>query len=174
LTVTHFSIINKDNKPEKIMRAIVLAEKPSVAKELARVLNCHKKDKGYFEGPQFIVTWALGHLVTLDEPAGYDPKYKEWRMQDLPMLPEKMKLKVIRETSHQFRTVTQLMKRGDIDEFIIATDAGREGELVARLPTSNPVKTMKTSSALLYAAPKPTGLSASTSPAPSPANSTSN
>ncbi|MCU0284877.1 MAG: DNA topoisomerase III [Acidobacteria bacterium] len=114
------------------MRSIVLAEKPSVAKELARVLNCHKRDKGYFEGSQYIVTWALGHLVTLDEPAGYDPKYKEWRMQDLPMLPEKMKLKVIRETSHQFRTVTQLMKRGDIDEFIIATDAGREGELVAR------------------------------------------
>ncbi|MDQ1349879.1 MAG: topoisomerase, partial [Acidobacteriota bacterium] len=114
------------------MRSIVLAEKPSVAKELARVLNCNKKDRGYYEGPQYVVTWALGHLVTLDEPAGYDPKYKEWRMQDLPMLPEKMKLKVIRETSHQFRTVTQLMKRNDIDEFIIATDAGREGELVAR------------------------------------------
>lgn len=114
------------------MRSIVLAEKPSVAKELARVLNCNKKDRGYYEGPQYVVTWALGHLVTLDEPAGYDPKYKEWRMQDLPMLPDKMKLKVIRETSHQFRTVTQLMKRGDIDEFIIATDAGREGELVAR------------------------------------------
>jgi len=114
------------------MRSIVLAEKPSVAKELARVLNCNKKDRGYYEGPRYVVTWALGHLVTLDEPAGYDPKYKEWRMEDLPMLPEKMKLKVIRETSHQFRTVTQLMKRSDIEEFIIATDAGREGELVAR------------------------------------------
>ncbi len=114
------------------MRSIVLAEKPSVAKELARVLSCNKKDRGYYEGPRYVVTWALGHLVTLDEPAGYDPKYKEWRMQDLPMLPDKMKLKVIRETSHQFRTVTQLMKRSDIDEFIIATDAGREGELVAR------------------------------------------
>lgn len=114
------------------MKAIVLAEKPSVAREIARVLKCDKKGKGFFEGQRYIVTWALGHLVTLAEPHDYDNKYKEWRMQDLPMLPEKMKLKVIRETSHQFRIVTQLMKRNDIDEFIIATDAGREGELVAR------------------------------------------
>jgi DNA topoisomerase-3 len=114
------------------MKSIVLAEKPSVAKELARVLNCNKNGKGFFEGGQYVVTWALGHLVTLAEPAAYDPKYKTWDMKDLPMLPEKMKLTVIRQTSHQFRTVTQLMKRNDIDEFIIATDAGREGELVAR------------------------------------------
>lgn len=114
------------------MKSIILAEKPSVAKEMARVLKCNKKSKGYFEGTQYVVTWALGHLVTLAEPAAYDPRYKEWRMQDLPMLPEKMKLKVIRETAHQFRTVTQLLKRNDINECIIATDAGREGELVAR------------------------------------------
>jgi DNA topoisomerase-3 len=114
------------------MKSIVLAEKPSVAKDLARVLNCNKKTKGYFEGAKYVVTWALGHLVTLAEPHAYDPKYKEWRLEHLPMLPEKMKLKVIGKTSHQFRTVTQLMKRGDINEFIIATDAGREGELVAR------------------------------------------
>ncbi len=114
------------------MKSIILAEKPSVAKEMARVLNCNKKGKGFFEGSQYVVTWALGHLVTLAEPAAYDPKYKEWRLQDLPMLPEKMKLKVIKKTSHQFRTVTQLMKRSDIGECIIATDAGREGELVAR------------------------------------------
>ena len=114
------------------MKSIVLAEKPSVARELARVLNCNKNGKGFFEGGQYVVTWALGHLVTLAEPAVYDPKYKTWDMKDLPMLPEKMKLTVIRQTSHQFRTVTQLMKRNDISEFIIATDAGREGELVAR------------------------------------------
>jgi len=114
------------------MKSIILAEKPSVAKDMARVLKCGKKGKGYFEGSQFVVTWALGHLVTLAEPAAYDVKYKEWRLQDLPMLPEKMKLKVIRKTSHQFRTVTQLMKRSDIGQCIIATDAGREGELVAR------------------------------------------
>ncbi len=114
------------------MKSIVLAEKPSVAKEIARVLNCNKKGNGYFEGPKYVVTWALGHLVTLAEPAAYDQKYKEWRMEDLPMLPEKMKLTVMKQTSHQFRTVTQLMKRNDMGEFIIATDAGREGELVAR------------------------------------------
>ena len=96
------------------MKSIVLAEKPSVAKELARVLNCNKKTKGYFEGSKYVVTWALGHLVTLAEPHAYNPKFKEWRIEDLPMLPEKMKLKVIGKTSHQFRTVTQLMKRGDI------------------------------------------------------------
>lgn len=114
------------------MKSIVLAEKPSVAKEIARILKCNKKTKGYFEGSNYIVTWALGHLVTLAEPGDYDVKWKEWRMQDLPMLPEKMKLKVMRQTSHQFRTVSQLMKRGDINLLIIATDAGREGELVAR------------------------------------------
>lgn len=114
------------------MKSIILAEKPSVAKEMARVLKCDKKGKGYFESARYVVTWALGHLVTLAEPHDYDKKYKEWRMQDLPMLPEKMKLKVIRETSHQFRIVSELMKRGDISELIIATDAGREGELVAR------------------------------------------
>lgn len=114
------------------MKSIVLAEKPSVAREMAKVLNCNKKGKGYFEGSKYVVTWALGHLVTLAEPAAYDQKYKEWRLQDLPMLPEKMKLKVIRKTSHQFRTVANLIKRSDMGELIIATDAGREGELVAR------------------------------------------
>ncbi len=114
------------------MKSIVLAEKPSVARDMAGVLNCNKKGKGFFEGPKYIITWALGHLVTLAEPAAYDNKYKEWKIEHLPMLPEKMKLKVIRQTSHQFRTVTDLMKRSDVGEMIIATDAGREGELVAR------------------------------------------
>jgi DNA topoisomerase-3 len=114
------------------MKSIVLAEKPSVAKEIARILKCNKKGKGFFEGSNYLVTWALGHLVTLAEPGDYEVKWKEWRLQDLPMLPEKMKLKVMRQTSHQFRIVTQLMKRSDIGQMIIATDAGREGELVAR------------------------------------------
>ena len=114
------------------MKSIVLAEKPSVAREFARILKCDKKGKGYFEGSRYIITWALGHLVTLAEPHDYDGKYKEWRIEDLPMLPEKMKLKVIRETSHQFNTVSQLLKRNDVNELVIATDAGREGELVAR------------------------------------------
>lgn len=114
------------------MKSLVLAEKPSVAKEIARVLGCGQKHKGYSEGPKYVVTWALGHLVTLSEPEDYDPKFRTWNMEDLPLLPSKMNLKVMKETSHQFRTVAQLCKRNDIGELIIATDAGREGELVAR------------------------------------------
>ncbi|MHB1041269.1 MAG: DNA topoisomerase III [Eubacteriales bacterium] len=114
------------------MKALVLAEKPSVAREIARVLKCGVKSKGYLEGPQYVVTWALGHLVALAEPDDYDKKYKEWRLEDLPMLPASMKLKVIRQSSHQFQVVRNLMKREDIKELVIATDAGREGELVAR------------------------------------------
>ncbi|MCK4765231.1 MAG: DNA topoisomerase III [Candidatus Aminicenantes bacterium] len=114
------------------MKTIVLAEKPSVGRELARVLKCNKKAKGFFEGSKYVVTWALGHLVTLAEPGDYDQRYKQWLMEYLPMMPEKLKLKVIGKTSHQFRQVTFLMKRNDISDLIIATDAGREGELVAR------------------------------------------
>ncbi|KPU44753.1 DNA topoisomerase 3 [Oxobacter pfennigii] len=114
------------------MKAIVLAEKPSVAREIARVLNCNVKGKGYLEGNKYVVTWALGHLVTLAEPDDYDKRYKTWRMEDLPMMPNSMKLKVIRQTYNQFQAVRGIMKRGDISELIIATDAGREGELVAR------------------------------------------
>lgn len=114
------------------MKSLVLAEKPSVAREIARVLKCNNKQKGYIEGSQYVVTWALGHLVTLAEPDDYDARYKQWRLEDLPMLPEKMKLKVIKPTSHQYQVVKGLMNRGDIKDLVIATDAGREGELVAR------------------------------------------
>jgi DNA topoisomerase-3 len=114
------------------MKALVLAEKPSVAKEIARVLGCSHKQKGYIEGPKYVVTWALGHLVTLSEPEDYDAKFKTWKLEDLPILPQDMKLKVMKETSHQFRGIAQLAKRKDLDQLIIATDAGREGELVAR------------------------------------------
>ncbi|AQX54996.1 DNA topoisomerase III [Priestia flexa] len=114
------------------MKSLVLAEKPSVARDLARVLGCTQMKKGYIEGPEYVVTWALGHLVELQTPEDYDNQYKTWRMEDLPIMPEKMKLKVIKKTSPQFRTVSQLAKRSDIKELIIATDAGREGELVAR------------------------------------------
>lgn len=115
-----------------MMKSLVLAEKPSVAREIARVLKCSHKQKGFIEGQQYVVTWALGHLVTLAEPDDYDVKYKQWKMEDLPMLPDKMKLKVIKQTSHQYQVVKGLMNRGDIKDLIIATDAGREGELVAR------------------------------------------
>ncbi|OPX88746.1 MAG: DNA topoisomerase 3 [Pelotomaculum sp. PtaB.Bin104] len=114
------------------MKSLVLAEKPSVAKEIARVLKCTNKSKGFIEGPLYVVTWALGHLVTLAEPEDYDQKYKQWNLEDLPMLPSGMKLKVIRQTAHQFQVIRNLMKRADIRDLVIATDAGREGELVAR------------------------------------------
>ncbi|UQZ81578.1 DNA topoisomerase 3 [Paenibacillus konkukensis] len=114
------------------MKSLVLAEKPSVAKELARVLGCSQKHKHYMEGPKHVVTWALGHLVTLAEPEDYDAKYKTWNLEDLPLLPERMKLKLIKETTPQFRAISQLAKRADLEQLIIATDAGREGELVAR------------------------------------------
>lgn len=114
------------------MKSLILAEKPSVARELARVLGCTSKQKAFFEGPRYVVTWALGHLVELAEPEDYDKKYGTWKLEDLPIIPQRMKLKVIRQTSHQFKAVSSLAKRSDLDELVIATDAGREGELVAR------------------------------------------
>ena len=113
-------------------KSLVLAEKPSVARDIARVLNCNKKGNGFLEGEKYIVTWALGHLVTLADPEQYNKKYKTWSMEDLPMLPENMKLEVIRQSSKQFHAVKEQMYRKDVNEIIIATDAGREGELVAR------------------------------------------
>lgn len=113
-------------------KSLVLAEKPSVARDIARVLNCKKSGNGYLEGNQYIVTWALGHLVTLADPESYDVKYKTWKLEDLPMLPEKMKLAVIKQTGKQFNAVKAQLLRKDVSEIIIATDAGREGELVAR------------------------------------------
>ena len=113
-------------------RSLVLAEKPSVGREIARVMGSNQKGNGCFMGPKYIVTWALGHLVTLADPEVYDKKYQTWRAEDLPMLPEKMELVVIRETAKQFGIVRDLMRLPDVDELIIATDAGREGELVAR------------------------------------------
>ena len=113
-------------------KTLVLAEKPSVGKELARVLGCRRGGEGYMEGDRYVVTWALGHLVTLADPDVYDKKLEKWDMEDLPMLPEHMKLVVIRETTKQYKIVQGLMKRGDVSDLVIATDAGREGELVAR------------------------------------------
>lgn len=113
-------------------KIVVLAEKPSVGRDIARVLNCHKKGNGYLEGGKYIVTWALGHLVTIADPEAYDDKYKSWRLEDLPMLPQTMKLVVIKQTGKQFQAVKTQLLRKDVSEIIIATDAGREGELVAR------------------------------------------
>ena len=113
-------------------KRLVLAEKPSVGKEIARVLQCKNGGNGYYEGKDTIVTWALGHLVTLADPEVYDDKYKNWVLEDLPIIPDLLKLVTIKNTAKQFHTVKKLMQRGDVKEIIIATDAGREGELVAR------------------------------------------
>lgn len=115
------------------MKSLIIAEKPSVARDIARVLKCGKNNSGAMEGERYIVTWGLGHLVTLADPEDYDKKYKEWKMEDLPMLPETFKLEVIGQTAKQYQAVKAQIHRKDVGEIIIATDAGREGELVARL-----------------------------------------
>lgn len=113
-------------------KILVIAEKPSVARDIARVMHCNKKTNTYFEGNQYIVTWALGHLVTLADPEEYGKQYQSWSMDTLPMLPKEWKLVVITQTSRQYAAVKELLHRRDVPQVIIATDAGREGELVAR------------------------------------------
>jgi DNA topoisomerase-3 len=113
-------------------KIVVLAEKPSVGRDLARVLQCTKNGHGFFEGEKYIITWALGHLVTLADPEEYDEKYKAWRLEELPLLPVDLKLVVIRQSAKQYHVVKEQMLRKDVGEIVIATDAGREGELVAR------------------------------------------
>ena len=114
------------------MKHLVIAEKPSVARDIARVLGCSKKTNSYIEGKDYVVTWALGHLVTLADPEEYGEQYKTWNLDTLPMLPDRWKLVVIRQTSKQYHAVKGQIFRKDISDIIIATDAGREGELVAR------------------------------------------
>ncbi|MFW5650578.1 MAG: DNA topoisomerase III [Acetivibrio ethanolgignens] len=115
------------------MKALVIAEKPSVGRDIARVLKCGNNKNGVLEGEKYVVTWAMGHLVELADPEGYDNKYKEWKLTDLPIVPEKWKYEVLRQTGKQFNIVKAQLARTDIKEVVIATDAGREGELVARL-----------------------------------------
>lgn len=111
---------------------LVIAEKPSVARDIARVLHCSKKTNNYIEGTDYIVTWALGHLVTLADPEEYGKQYQTWSLDTLPMLPDEWKLVVIKQTSKQYHAVKEQIFRKDVSDIIIATDAGREGELVAR------------------------------------------
>lgn len=114
------------------MKSLVIAEKPSVGRDIAKVLKCSKNINGAFEGDRYIVTWGLGHLVTLADPEVYDVKYKEWKMEYLPMLPKKFELVVMKQTNKQYHVVKTQIHRNDVTAIIIATDAGREGELVAR------------------------------------------
>ncbi|MFD1484015.1 DNA topoisomerase 3 [Lacticaseibacillus baoqingensis] len=111
---------------------LVLAEKPSVGQELARVLKATQKQNGYYEGNGYLVTWSLGHLLTLKMPEQYHPEWAEWTFDTLPMIPEKLAITPLKETRKQLAVVKHLAKRADIEYGIIATDAGREGELVAR------------------------------------------
>ncbi|WP_102027110.1 DNA topoisomerase III [Salirhabdus sp. Marseille-P4669] len=132
-------------------KTVVLAEKPSVGRDIARVLKCTKKGNGFYEGKDYIVTWALGHLVTLADPEAYDDKYKQWKIEDLPMLPKPLKLVVMKKTGKQFSAVKQQLQRKDVGAIVIATDAGREGELVARwilekVRTTKPIKRLWISS----------------------------
>lgn len=133
------------------MKSLVIAEKPSVARDIARVLKCGKNINGAIEGDSYVVTWGLGHLVELADPESYDPRYKEWKLEDLPMIPDPFKLEVIRQTGKQYQAVKAQLHRKDVSQVIIATDAGREGELVARLilkkaGNSRPVKRLWISS----------------------------
>ena len=114
------------------MKSLVIAEKPSVGRDIARVLQCKQGGNGFLEGKDYVATWALGHLIELSDPESYGNQWKEWKLETLPMLPEKLEIQVIKKTGRQYQTVKAQMYRKDIGEIIIATDAGREGELVAR------------------------------------------
>ena len=113
-------------------KSLVLAEKPSVAKDIAKTLGCRQNGDGCIIGDKYIVTWALGHLVTLADPEAYSKEYETWSLETLPMLPAKMQLTIIKESAKQYRVVENLLKRPEVSDIVIATDAGREGELLAR------------------------------------------
>lgn len=113
-------------------KILVIAEKPSVGRDIAKVLGCNQKATGYLVGTQYIVSWAYGHLVTLSEPQDYNVKYKRWDFSTLPIIPEKMMLKEIKKTSQQLKVLKKLMNDKKIDGIICATDSGREGELIFR------------------------------------------
>ena len=114
------------------MKTVIVAEKPSVARDIARVVGANARADGYLEGDRYIVTWALGHLVSLMEPDEMDPRYKRWAMADLPILPGDIPLKVLPKTKAQFSTVKKLLNAKETADVVCATDAAREGELIFR------------------------------------------
>jgi DNA topoisomerase-3 len=113
-------------------KILVIAEKPSVGRDIARVLRCTGKGDGFLYNAAYIVSWAIGHLVSLQEPEDYDVRYKKWQMETLPILPQEMKLKVLPKTKKQFNVLKKLMNDKTVDSIICATDSGREGELIFR------------------------------------------
>lgn len=114
------------------MKKLILAEKPSVARDIGRILNANEKKKNYLEGKNYVITWALGHLLGLKMPEDLNKKWEKWQLETLPMLPKFIGIKPLPKTRGQLKTIESLVKRKDINEIVIATDAGREGELVAR------------------------------------------
>ena len=112
---------------------LVLAEKPSVAQSIAKVLGVNERFDGYLEGNGYVVSWCVGHLVELFEPEGYDERYSKWSYDDLPIVPDEWKYQVSEGTRKQFGILRQLMKLDDVESLVCATDAGREGELIFRL-----------------------------------------
>ncbi len=114
------------------MYRLVITEKPSAAQSIAAVLHAEKREGGFFSGGDWLVSWCVGHLVELAEPAVYDPKYGKWRREDLPILPENWRFTIRKDRRGQFGTLRTLMRREDVSEVINACDAGREGELIFR------------------------------------------
>ena len=112
---------------------LVLAEKPSVAMSLSKVIGADQRGDGYMEGNGYLVSWCVGHLVELSQPEAYDEKYAKWKYDDLPILPEHWQYQVSASTKKQFGILKKLMQRKDVESLICATDAGREGELIFRL-----------------------------------------
>ena len=112
---------------------LVIAEKPSVAKSIAKVIGAAERKDGYLEGGGYIVSWCVGHLVELSAPEAYDETYAKWRLSDLPILPTNWRYQVSASTKKQFNILKDLMNRDDVESLVCATDAGREGELIFRL-----------------------------------------
>lgn len=111
---------------------LIIAEKPSVAKNIASVLNINKTEDGYIKNDEYIVSWCVGHLISLAQPEKYDEKYKKWNKEDLPIIPAKFELTVNESTKKQYNTLKKLMNSNEVNEIICATDSGREGELIFR------------------------------------------
>ena len=112
---------------------LVIAEKPSVAQSIAKVLGATSRKDGYMEGGNYIVSWCFGHLVELADASSYDERYAKWRYDDLPIVPEKWMFEVTKDKAQQFKVLSSLMKDKRVTELVCATDAGREGELIFRL-----------------------------------------
>src|ERR1035437_9767740 len=110
----------------------ILAEKPSVAQDIARVLGAEKRGKGYLQGNGYVVTWAIGHLVSLSQPHEINPEWRQWRFEHLPILPVQWPLVICEKTKDQFEVVRKILTSGRVSRIVCATDAGREGELIFR------------------------------------------